>query len=496
MARDRPPPATQRHVAPRRTSAHGSSRTRRRAGGRPSRASKRTPSSRIGPTAPGSVDACGGPTRCSCAVLARLPRLAPRAALPATPGPGSTAGRSSRARARRLRPVHRAGRPLQAGPRRRARPRCGAAQLDPRRRRAHHRDPRRRHGAVAVARRPLLPRASTRSPTSRVVLLLRADGRHALAPELARRRHRRARRGRGLRRVRLPQHRRRRPAAARSRPRVNLAYPIGDVLLAVPRRRRHDAARRLREGPVVPARRRASRSTSSATRSTSSRPPRVRRPSAATSTRSRGRRRSCSCRWRCGCARAPPTRSASRATAGFLLPGIAAAGVLGAPLRRAPSDTSARPRSCSRRRRCVIVGHPARALGAGPAHPDRAAPPTGDHRRAHRARQPPPPLPGARHVLRGPVSDAAGSRQTGVPVRRPQPLQGDQRLLRPPGRRRAPAPARTAPDARRRAASNVVLRLGGDEFGVVLDRRRRRRGDRGRRAHRRTSSRSPSRSTR
>ncbi len=58
--------------------------------------------------------------------------------------------------------------------------------------------------------------------------------------------------------------------------------------------------------------------------------------------------------------------------------------------------------------------------------------------------QPPPPGRGARCVLRRPRRSGDGRAQPRVPLRRSRPLQGGQRLVRPPGRRSAAAPDRPA----------------------------------------------------
>jgi predicted signal transduction protein with EAL and GGDEF domain len=67
--------------------------------------------------------------------------------------------------------------------------------------------------------------------------------------------------------------------------------------------------------------------------------------------------------------------------------------------------------------------------------------------------------------------DQAGSRDPasvpGVPLRRPRPLQGDQRLLRSLCRGRVAAPARPALISSLRA-TDVLVRIGGDELGAVL----------------------------
>ena len=96
-------------------------------------------------------------------------------------------------------------------------------------------------------------------------------------------------------------------------------------------------------------------------------------------------------------------------TAGFFLPGIAAAGVLGLLVvgtQRKVSETAlhSRPHAGGRR-------DPPGPVGARPAHPDRGAPPTGHHRRAHRAWEPAASVPGARHVLRRPARSAAGAHE-------------------------------------------------------------------------------------
>ena len=125
------------------------------------------------------------------------------------------------------------------------------------------------------------------------------------------------------------------------------------------------------------------------------------------------------------------------------------------------------------------------ALRAEPARPDRGAPPPGHHRRAHRARQPPPPLPGARRLSSRARPSRRRAAAPGVPLRRPQPLQGDQRLLRPPGRRRAAAPARPAPRRRSSAATGHGGAPRRRRVRRRADGRRRVRRDRGRPAHRR-----------
>ena len=120
----------------------------------------------------------------------------------------------------------------------------------------------------------------------------------------------------------------------------------------------------------------ASRSTSWATRSTCSRTPPARRRSAATSTRSRGPPRSSSCRWPSGSDPGRPTRSDSREPAG-LLPAGHRRGRRARPPRRRDAAKGERDRAHPRDPHAGGRRDPPRPVGERPAHPDRAAPPTG-----------------------------------------------------------------------------------------------------------------------
>ena len=66
---------------------------------------------------------------------------------------------------------------------------------------------------------------------------------------------------------------------------------------------------------------------------------------------------------------------------------------------------------------------------------------------------------------RRPRADAPLAR---VPLRRPRPVQGDQRHLRPPGRRRAAARSSARASAGCLRERDLLVRLGGDEFVVLL----------------------------
>ena len=280
--------------------------------------------------------------------------------------------------------------------------------------------------------------ASSRSRTWRWCCC--CGGSRASSPgQVARRRRRRPRRGRGLRRVRVPQHRARRRRAARRRWRPT--WPTRSATCCCwPGGRRHRAAL----GP------RAARGCSSP-RDLAQRHRRHVQPlcSSASPRGDRRRRRRLADRDRADVdgGVAAPGRSDPLAPPGRA--GLRAARA-SAPLSgwRCCSSAAARDRAGrggSGDGDAPGGRHPPRAVGARPADADRGAPPPGHHRRAHRARQPPPPS-GARHVLRRPRERRDRCPRPGLPVRRPQPLQGDQRLLRPPGRRRAPAPARPAAD--------------------------------------------------
>ena len=88
-------------------------------------------------------------------------------------------------------------------------------------------------------------------------------------------------------------------------------------------------------------------------------------------------------------------------------------------------------------------------------------------------------------VLDAFFADATSRRaghSAGVPVRRPEPLQGDQRLLRASGRRSSSSRQLGAEAAPRCVSTDLLVRIGGDEFAVVLDRRGRRVCRRGGRA--------------
>ena len=183
--------------------------------------------------------------------------------------------------------------------------------------------------------------ASTRSPTSRSCCSCAKAVGTALAPELARRRDRRARRGGGLRRLRLPQHRaRRRRQRALGRD-VNLAYPIGDSPLALARRRWHGLLLgRGKHGPwfllaagICAQRRRRHVQPLLRTASLGI------RASAPTSTRSRGR--SSIVLMSMAVWLRPRSLDPLRQprTAGFILPGVAAAGVLALLVVGHPCDT-------------------------------------------------------------------------------------------------------------------------------------------------------------
>ncbi len=100
----------------------------------------------------------------------------------------------------------------------------------------------------------------------------------------------------------------------------------------------------------------------------------------------------------------------------------------------------------------VAIGLATATLAAGrdqvrlvrpqPADPEPGASSPVGHRRPNRSCQPAPPVQGARFVLRRGGRPLSGREATGLFVRRPQPLQGDQRLVRSPSRRPAAAPAR------------------------------------------------------
>ena len=285
----------------------------------------------------------------------------------------------------------------------------------------------------------------------------------ARARNMARRRGRRARCGGALCGVRVPEH----PPSGRRRPRrrwrPNLAYPVGDVLLLAMAVGGSALISGGAPGRMAPGRARLCASTRSATPSTFVG---SRRPSRRHRRRDRlAERRSCSSRWRSGCAARASTSSPtsprrdsscrgsgpSRGWRSFcygsmhqvdpVAVGLAAATLVVVGIRLGLSVGSLRALTEERHRQAVTD----QLTGLG-------------NRRRLAA------------VLESFFADAAdpGRRAPpGVPLRRPRPLQGGQRLVRPPCRRPAAHPDRAA--ARACLGSNdLLVRIGGDELAVVL----------------------------
>ncbi len=114
----------------------------------------------------------------------------------------------------------------------------------------------------------------------------------------------------------------------------------------------------------------------------------------------------------------------------------------------------------------LVGGSSPHAFRARPSGLDRRASPPGPDRRTDRSRQSSVSLPRARDVLLRLRQSVDELEEPGVPLHRPQPLQGDQRLLRTPGGRRVAASTRSATQPGR----------AGDRFGLSTGRRRARGG--------------------
>ena len=148
----------------------------------------------------------------------------------------------------------------------------------------------------------------------------------------------------------------------------------------------------------------------------------------------------------------------------FVFAAAVLAGSASATCGRRPTPPRARPGGAGRR------GRTRRLDLSRERRPVAADPERGDHRRPHRPRQPPqltrrPQAATARRAAAGRERDAA-------PLR-PRRLQGLQRHLRPPRRRRAARRASAPQLASAVEPDGRAYRLGGDEFCVLLDARAR-----------------------